>query len=118
MISSVRFLLGLFWISCEAIIKNPCQSVFEPLADTRLHEEGGYEGGDDRQDEVADLVERDVFEQFHFELGLELNNCSFLDINLRKSGHKSLVKKKILAKILNKIYVRERAGMSRWLSRP
>ncbi len=59
------------------LLPTPSYSFLLPLAPARLHEEGGHEGGDDRQDEVADLVEWDVFEQFHFELGLELNNCSF-----------------------------------------
>ena len=30
-----------------------------------LHEEGGHEGGDDRQDEVADLLGRNVLEDSH-----------------------------------------------------
>jgi hypothetical protein len=32
------------------------------LKHAALHEEGGYEGGDDRQDEVADLLGRNVLE--------------------------------------------------------
>ena len=40
------------------------------LKHAALHEEGGYEGGDDRQDEVADLIGGNVFEDSHFCLKL------------------------------------------------
>ena len=38
-----------------------------------LHEEGGHEGGNDRQDKVADLIGGDVLEEFHTFHTIKLN---------------------------------------------
>jgi hypothetical protein len=43
------------------------------LKHAALHEEGGYEGGDDRQDEVADLLGGNVLEKTHSDIIISIN---------------------------------------------
>ena len=43
------------------------------LKHAALHEEGGHQGGDDRQDEVADLLGGNVLEEFHNDIIISID---------------------------------------------